>query len=344
MAKKAVVLVSGLLLFAAGCRQGSDCLTFRRGVQMLAAGSPKSAIAPFSQVIASVPDGPEPHAMLAVAYALDFQPEPAVKHAAIAQSKRKKAEKPGWESVALGIVAASQYKPDEAISQFEQITTTAPDGSPLKAPAIQWTVLVLLQKGDPKAAGDLLAGSFAADGGAAGRTTALLWSVLIHGSQGNAAEATKAIREAAAQLMGASRIRPIETAELASRSAQDLAEAGITAVQQGDLAKAQGIFAELNKRSPNAGDSLVWLALIDAAQGQWNSARDKLRSACQAGSTGSRGMANHLFSVVCALEGHPHDMIQHILVGQRLASRNQIPLPTPTEAKAEKVWFSDRAE
>jgi len=75
----ALILAAGLCVLG-GCQQAippSD-LTLSRGSQLLAAGSPKSAIPLLSQTVISTPDGPEPMAMLSLAYALDLQPERAI--------------------------------------------------------------------------------------------------------------------------------------------------------------------------------------------------------------------------------------------------------------------------
>src|ERR1035437_5995380 len=106
-----------LLLFVAlagiaGCARQTAAhepatLTLQRGAQLLAAGSPKSAIPFLTQTIAAAPDGPEPLARLSLAYALDLQDERAILEAQ--QVRRPKGSAPGWELVAPPIAQMPRH-------------------------------------------------------------------------------------------------------------------------------------------------------------------------------------------------------------------------------------------
>src|SRR5882724_9366299 len=90
---------------------GGD-MTFQRGAQLLASGSPKSAIPFLTQTIASQPDGPEPLALLSLAYALDLQDQRAIMEAALVH--RPDGSAPGWEFVAVGIAQMDMHQPNRA--------------------------------------------------------------------------------------------------------------------------------------------------------------------------------------------------------------------------------------
>ena len=343
MNTRTLVLVSVILLLAAGCTRPSttSSLTFERGVQVLGAGSPRCAIPLFSQVIGSIPDGPEPHAMLAMAYALDLQPDPALKQANVARQKRKPAENPGWECVAAGIAALTQHRPAEAQKNFGQILTTAQRGSGIRNAAGLWMTLTLLLMGDSREAMALLEQESATDASAGRPVTPLLWSVMIYGHEGNTADAAKSLAALAQEVTVSRGAEAIQITDLSACTDLELRECGIVGVRQGRLKQAREMFAALHERTPGPGDVRVWLALVSAAQGDWRQAQDDLRVACQSGPRPSQSLANHLAGVAATFERNPQKMIGHILTGQRLAIFAPDVMPRPTEAQAEKVWASD---
>ncbi len=364
-----------VLLVAGGCDvQVATDPTFERGTQLLAAGSPKSAIPVFSQLIVRQPDGGETHAMLALAYALDLQPESAIEqaHLAVARDPWRQAQ-PGWETVALGIAELTRGRSDQAVGRLQEVASANPDEVGLGAAAGQWLTLALLVKGERTRAVDQLAtGSNSESGiphpeagesdapGPTGRPasvphseiglarspharqTALLWSVLINSNSQAPGQAARALAQLAGQAVGSRRGDSLDRLEPASANPQDLTDAGMLAARDGRLDRAQAMFSALHQRSANVCDSAIWLALVAAAQGQPERSRDLLRSACQQGPQDARALANQLFSVVCALDGRADLMIQHILTGQRLACHYRFPMQTPQEPPADKVWFSDR--
>jgi hypothetical protein len=75
--------------------------------------------------------------------------------------------------------------------------------------------------------------------------------------------------------------------------------------------------------------------------GRWQQARGELDAACQADSSGCQGVANHLLSVVYALERRPEAMIASILAGQRLLGSRLTPAHVVTQPSPEPVWLSD---
>ena len=112
------VLGVALLAGGTGCQQQQASppppgFAFDRGERFLAAGSPKSAIPFLTQTVTSTPDGPEPMALLSLAYALDLQPERAILQA---RKVRRPPGNHGWEFVAVGIAKMTQHLPDEAVS------------------------------------------------------------------------------------------------------------------------------------------------------------------------------------------------------------------------------------
>lgn len=202
---------------AAGCAAPqAHTFTFQHGVHLLASGSPASAIPALSQVIASEPDGPEPHAILAVAYALDGRRDLAVVHAGEARRRRRRDHPPGWEGVALAVVAMREHEPSVAVRQLTEVAAGAPRPSPLAAAADRWLVLAQLQHGDFGAALTSLsrqptAGtpqSETADPQGGGRATAQeratldLWAVLTYAYQGEHRAAGEALAEVARRARG----------------------------------------------------------------------------------------------------------------------------------------------
>ena len=344
MIPRAVILAALILLLAAGCTQPktTSSLAFERGVQVLGAGSPRSAIPLFSQVIGSIPDGPEPHAMLAMAFALDLQPEPALRQADVARKKRKPGEDPGWECIATGVAALSQRQPAVAERSFGQVLATAPKGSGIRNAAGLWMTLTLLMKSDSRQAVNFLERESASDMPGGRSVTSLLWSVLICGQQGNTGDAARSLADLARKVTVSGGAEGGQGGDLSACSDQELHERGIAGLREGRLTQAVEIFAALHERSPASGDALIWTALASAAQGRWRQTQDALRNACQSGSRSSRSLANHLAGVASALEGNPHEMIGHILAGQRMASVAPEAMPRPTEAQAERVWVSDQ--
>jgi len=173
-------------------------------------------------------------------------------------------------------------------------------------------------------------------------TTVLLWSVLIHSHKGSKPETAKGLREVASEVAGQGRLRSLQAIDVTKADDQDLCDIGITAIRQGELARAERLFMTLQQRNANACDAQVWLSLLAASQGKWNQVRDRLKKGCQEGPLRSRSLANDLFSVICALKGRPHTMIQHLLIGRRLAGRNRLRIHVPSETKADPVWFNDK--
>ena len=337
--RQIALLTVGLLLVTGCNQQEHDDLTFRRGVLVLAAGSPKSAIPFFTQVIASSPEAPQPRAMLAMAYALDLQPDLAIRQAGLVRRDPKTDGPPGWECVALGIAAMSQHNPSRAADFFEKARSAAGTAADIKTNANQWLVLALLLKGDEGGALKVLRRFGRAN---ETRTTALLWSVLIHGHNGRKTEAAKALSEVASEVVGQGRLRSLQTVDSTKADDQDLCDAGIAAVGQGKLDRAERLFTALHQRNANARDAQVWLALLAVTQGNWNEVTDRLKTGCRKGPRLSRSLANDLFSIICALEDRPHAMIQHLLVGRRLAGQNRLRIHVPSKDKPDSVWFSDK--
>lgn len=331
-----LILCLGVLGAAgAGCGPlHREDLVFERGLQMLAAGSPRSAVPVFSQVIASVPDGPEPHAMLALAYALDLEPERAVQHAEAAKRRRDAREPPGWEVVALGLAAMSERSYGEAVDHLRRVAQEAPPQSGIRRAAAQWLTIALLLKGDRQAGLDCLDAAFLSDRATAReRTTALLWSALIRGRQGEVQQAGKALSDVAAQVSGAG-------ASDAPRG-RGAADGAMGALARGDLRAAEEQMKALES-CPEPCNAAVWLALIAAAQGNWERACEGLKRAAAEGTPRSRGLAHGLLAVARALDGRPQEVIHHTLAGQRLLRQNRFLSGGPTEARADTVWLSDK--
>jgi tetratricopeptide (TPR) repeat protein len=338
MNRRSIQLVLGLTLVLAGCQQpvASD-LTFHRGAQLLASGSPKSAIPFLSQTIASSPDGPEPVAMLALAYALDLQPDRAILQAN--QVRRAKGVAPGWERVAVGIAEMTRHRPAEAIASLQQLLDNIPADSPLAPAARQWLVLAQILKGDHPQAEESLR---ALAQSPAMQPCAMLWAAIVHAYNGQNTSVAQDLAQCARVVVSASGQQALGRS-LAAADDQTLYDAAVAATAKGDLDTAQRLFATVEKRSPDACDAAVWLALLAGARPQEDpqAARGLLKQACLSGSMQSRGLANQLFSVVCALEDRPDEMIQCILAGQRMLGRNNSPQRVVEQPKPESVWFSD---
>jgi predicted Zn-dependent protease len=329
-----VFVLAGLALFAlAGCRQTpATDLTFERGVQLVAAGSPRLAIPFLTQVITSAPDGPEPHAMLSLAFALDLQGERAILQAA--QVRRPAGEPPGWEGLAVGIARMTQGQYPEAVRTLKKLSDTTPPNDPMAVSAAQWLALALLHEGDSEGAVAALE-PLAAVGPA--RTTALLWMVLIQSRGSDAAEAARRLGEAARAV--AVPQGPVADVEL--EDVQVVYDAAVAALASGTPREAERMFSVVQRRSPNSFDAAVWLSLIAAADGDWSVARARLRDACSQGSYRSQGLANHLYGVVCALERKPDATVQVIVVGQTLLGRGSLSRQVAKQPPSDNVWFSD---
>lgn len=333
------LLVCASLAVLVGCEPPVRTdLTFQRAVQLLAAGSPRSAVPLFMQVIASTPDGPEPHALLALAYALDLQSDRAVQQAAEARRHRPAAEGPGWEGVATGLAEMAEHRPGEATGHLEQVIAGAPGASPIAWAARQWRTMALILANDQARSAASLEELI--DHGPT-RMTALLWAVVIHSQRGQKAQALQRLTLAAQEAYGAAG-RDLDKEAAADLDDQGLYDAAIATVARGDLAKGDSLFRILLQRNPDAGDAPVWLALLAGAGGEWTSARGQLRDACQAGSLKSQALANHLLSVAYALENRPDMMIQSVVTGQRLLCRGGLPAHITSQPKPDAVWFSDR--
>lgn len=326
-----VTLVLGTLLGCAPTQPPLE-LTFNRGAQMLAAGSPKSAIPFLTQTIVSTPDGPEPLALLALAYALDLQSENALIQAQKVQ--RKEGEAPGWEAVAVGIAEMTRRRPTPAIASLQRVITQAPADSAILPSARQWLVLAQLLKGDyPGALVTLQTLSNAPPM----RSTAMLWWVVIQARQGQTKEASNALAQCA-MLEVVSGGRLVFEGNLDD---QTLYDGAIAAISIGKLDMATKMLENLQTRKPEGGDTSVWLALLDGSKGSWQGMRNKLVASCENGTLQGRSLANQLMTVVCAIEGRPEAMIDYLLAGQRLMGRDTSPAHPVDMPKPEPVWFSD---
>ncbi len=332
-----IVIVGPLL---AGCQQAPQApqapqadLTFQRGVQLLAAGSPRSAIPFFTQVIASAPDGPAPHALLSLAYALDLQRERAILQAA--QAHRAQGEPPGWELVAIGIARMTQGQYEEAVQSLDRLVSASSQSSPMAISARQWLTLAILLKGDSPGALESLEPLIRSG---STRTTGLLWAVLIESHTGRSPQAGERLAEAARTIAVPDRYPQDMGGEVDDQATYD---AAVASLAKGELPRAYQLFAALQQRSPKFSDAPVWLSLIAAAQGDWPLARSRLREACRKGSCRSQGLAKHLYSVVCAIDGKPDAAVQLVVVGQRLLGRSNLPLHVVKQPQSDVVWFSD---
>ncbi|MFI5380327.1 MAG: tetratricopeptide repeat protein [Tepidisphaerales bacterium] len=330
--------VLALAAALAGCQQPvASNFTLQRGTQLLAAGSPKSAIPFLSQTIASTPDGPEPIAMLALAYALDLQGERAILQAR--EVHRPQGSPPGWELVAVGIAQMTLHRPADAVASLQRVVDQVPAESPISAAARQWLVLAQILKGD-HAAADKSLQTLAQS--SAMRPSATLWTALIDAYYGRAGQVTEDLTRCGKAVVSASGQQAL-TGSLVGADDQTMYDAAVAATAQGDLDTAQRLFAAVDKRSPEVCDASVWLALLAGTRPRDDAqtTRSLLKQACQAGSMQSRGLANQLFSVVCALEDRPDEMIQSMLAGQRMLARHASPQSVVEQPKPEPVWFSD---
>ena len=327
------------LVSLTGCAEqahtGPNPLTFQRGQQLLAAGSPKSAIPLLTQTIVSMPDGPEPVALLALAYALDLQHDRAITQAH--QVRRTDGSKPGWEMVAIGIAEMSKNRPAEASTTLARIVSDAPKGSTLMQASGQWLLFSLILNRD-YARASAVAKCFSHDPNM--QTTSLLWSTLLEAEQGHNKAATDFLVQCAKLSTNDSGTRALH-GDLVAADDQGRYDAAIAALATGDLDTARKLFEIVRINSPLESDAPVWLALIAGANHDWESCRAGLKDACEHGSTDSCGLANQLFSVVCAIEDRPDDMIDSVLAGQRLVGRNSTPAYIVDQPKPESVWFSD---
>jgi tetratricopeptide (TPR) repeat protein len=306
-------------------------------VQLLAAGSPTFAIPLFMQVITSSPDGPEPHAMLSLAYALDLQADRAIQEAREARRHRPANDPPGWEWVALGIAEMTQHRPAEALKHLEEVIAAAPRRSPIEWAARQWRTMALILGGDhDKAAASL--GELIDYGST--RMTALLWATILHAQQRRTANASQSLIQAAIEASAGSGAKLDKDAP-AGMDDQSLYDAAVSCVGQGELAKGETLLGILRQRNPDAGDVPVWLALLAVVKGEWTAGQEQLKDACQVGSPQSRALANHLLGVVYALEDRPDLMIQSMVVGQRLLSTSSVPVHITSQPRRDAVWLSD---
>jgi len=327
-------LFAGLFLMT-GCAQpvASD-MTLNRGAQLLAAGSPKSAIPVLTQTVASTPDGPEPLALLALAYALDLQPDRAIAEAQLIH--RPKDSHPGWEIVAIGIAEMTRHRHAEAAVALQQVIAADPT-SPIATSARQWLALAQILKGDNDKAIDTLQILAKSPGM---QTSAELWIALIHMQHGRTKEATDALALCAQHVTGQPNSQS-PAANLTSADDQTLYDAAVTALAKRELESARRIFQLVKQHNPDGSDAAVWLALIAGAHDNWQTCRNQLKDACDNGSHKSRGLANQLFSVVCAAEERPDALVQHTLAGQRRLNRAENPAQTVNQPQPDHVWFSD---
>jgi len=303
---------SMLVAAVAGCQAPAPSdMTMQRGSQLLAAGSPKAAIPFLAQTIASRPDGPEPIALLALAYALDRQADRAILQAQ--QVHRPAGAPPGWETVAVGIAAMVQRRPADAQKSLERVLDTAGADSSLGQATMQWLALAQLLNGD--------------------RDQAL---ETVQAQGGRSQQASAALVQCAAAIV--SRREPTLEGETGGQSTYDSA---VAAVAAGEMGPAQERFLSLQQDALGPADTAVWLAMISGSYGDWPESRTMLKEACRSSSPPARGLANQLFGVVCALEDRPDSMIEHILAGQRALGRHQTPLYITEPPKPESVWFSD---
>jgi hypothetical protein len=336
--KMAVLSILGLtlLLSLTGCQKPVRPTGFSldRGAQLLAGGSPKSAIPFLTQTVAGVPDGPEPVALLSLAYALDLQHDRAVLQAS--KVRRPPGTGPGWEAIAVGIARMTEERPAEAVAALELVG----NDSPAATSARQWCVLALLLGGSrPEAVHALETMS----GDPALRTSAALWLAVVHEQNGRK-DLAQAALECCAQTVATASGEMALRGDLNNADAQTLYDAGLAAVAKGDIAKGQYLLSRVRERTLDACDTTVWLALIGGIQDDWQTCRNRLAAACETGSAPSRGLAAQVFSVVCALEDRPEAMIQYTLLGQRMLGRAAEPSYIHEQPKPEPVWNSDRMQ
>jgi tetratricopeptide (TPR) repeat protein len=330
--RSAGTAVCALAALLAGCQTPAPSdMTLQRGSQLLASGSPKSAIPFLTQTIASTPDGPEPLAMLSLAYALDMQDLRAISQARQIHARPDRAA--GWEWVAIGIAEMIQQRPGDAEASLQRVVAGTGPENPTGLAARQWLALAQVLEGDrPKAIETLQALAEAAPM----KTSAMLWTVLLHAQAGETQQASESLVKCAAAIA-----RQGETVPAGELSGQALYDSAVAALAGGDLAGAQGRFQALQTAQGATADGPVWMALITGARGDWPASRAMLKEASQSGPSPSRGLASQLLSVVCAMENRPDAMIEHMLAGQRMLGRNQTPAYVVEQPKIEPVWLSD---
>lgn len=323
--------LSGLAVTLAGCRTSPSTMTLQRGSQLLAAGSPGSAIPLLSQTVAATPDGPEPLALLALAYALDQQPERAIAQAVLVH--RNSTAPPGWEIVAVGVAEMISRRPDLSIQILERVVLRCSVDTPIGQAARQWLALAQVLNGQRDQAAltlhDLGKCTFM-------QASAMVWTVLIQSHAGQPEAASEALTRCATAI--ATRAQPMPSGEL---TGQALYDSAVTMVAAGNLDTAKGRFISLQQGGGDTADVPVWLALIAAAQGDYYGARDGLKVACTKGSRPCRGLASQLYSVVFALDDRADAMIKYMLAGQRLLGRHASPTNPMEQPAPEPVWFSD---
>jgi hypothetical protein len=302
-----------------------------RGAQLLAAGSPKSAIPFLTQTVAGVPDGPDPVALLSLAYALDLQPDRAILQA---QRVRRPAGAPlSWEAVAVGIAHMTENRPTQAITAFQCVGSH----TPAAVSARQWCALSQILAGQRDNAVATLEGMATEP---ALCTSATLWITLIHEQSGQKDLAATALRRCAQTVVTTSGEMAL-TNNLAGADGQTLYDAGLAALASGDFIKANNLLSRVHERTADDFDTPVWLALISGVTDDWQTCRNRLHAACDTGSTVGRGLACQLVSVICALEDRPTAIVQYTLLGQRMMGRTGEPAYIHEQAQPEPVWGAD---
>jgi hypothetical protein len=328
-----LVLGVALLLGLPACKapERPPGFSLDRGAQLLAAGSPKSAIPFLTQTVAGVPDGPEPVALLSLAYALDLQHERAILQAT--KVRRPPGSAPGWEAVAVGIARMTEDRPEEAVAALQRVGPA----TPAAGAARQWCALAQLLAGkrdDAVAALEMLSIDPAM------RTSATLWLAVIH-AQGGKKDLAKAVLRRCAQTAVTNSGEMALKGDLAHADAQTLYDAGLAAVAAGDLVKGRDLLGRVHEMAADTCDTAVWLALIAGATEDWQTCRNRLHTACDVGPLTTRGLACQLFSLICALEDRPTSMIQYTLLGQRMMGRSGEPAYIHEQAQPEPVWGAD---
>lgn len=322
----------GLVLVLAGCQRPAPTdMTLQRGSQLLAAGSPASAIPFLSQTIASTPDGPEPIALLALAFALDMQADRAIAEAGLVH--RSANSPPGWEVVAVSIAEMVQRRPGDAQANLARVVATAPLDTVIGQSSRQWLALAYLLGGDRDKALETLQELATVP---SMKTSAMLWVVLIQAHAGRTPQASEALARCVTRIA-----MPGPSAPEGDAEGQALYDSAVAAMAARDFDTAQARFAVLVQKGEEDSDVPVWLALITVVRGDWHGAQALLREACSSGSRRSRGLANQLLSVAFAMEDRPDAMIEHLLAGQRLLGRNSSPNYVVEQPKPDIVWFSD---
>jgi predicted Zn-dependent protease len=204
-------------------------LTFDRGAQLLASGNPKSAIPFLTQTVTSAPDGPEPVALLSLAYALDLQSDRAIREAALV--RRPEGAAPGWEFVAVGIAQITANQPRTAAETLKQGLAKLEDHAPIAPAARQWLALSQILAGDDGAALETLQ---ALAESPAMQTTTTSWEVMLHARRGRSTPASKALARCAA--LSANRSGELALREnLTGADPQTLCDAAIAALAAGKL-------------------------------------------------------------------------------------------------------------